>query len=180
MTNMELERCIRTYGKEIYSFCKSLTRSEQEADDLYQDTFLKAMELKGRIDCGQNPKSWLLSVAVRLWKNRRRKYAWRRRICEERFYAQEVSGQAWEDEEQSPEEWLLAREETAAVRQAVERLPERQRVIVLLYYMEELSVAQIAEVVRIPEGTVKSRLYQARKSLQKALEDILYDEKRIG
>ncbi len=177
MTNTELERCIRTYGKELYSFCRSLTHSVQEADDLYQDTFLKAMELEQKIDCGQNPKSYLLSVAVRLWKNRRRKYAWRRRICEERVYAQEVSGQEWADEEQSPEEWLLAREEAAAVRQAVERLPERQRVIVLLYYMEELSVAQIAGVVKIPEGTVKSRLYQARKSLQRELEDILYEER---
>ena len=180
MTNTELERCIRTYGKEIYSFCKSLTRSGQEADDLYQDTFLKAMELDTKIDWGQNPKSYLLSVAVRLWKNRRRKYAWRRRICEERVYAKEVSAQAWEDGEQSPEERLLAREEAAAVRQAVERLPERQRVIVLLYYMEELSVAQIAEVAKIPEGTVKSRLYQARKSLQRELEDILYYEERFG
>ena len=63
------------------------------------------------------------------------------------------------------------------MRQAVERLPERQRVIVLLYYMEELSVAQIAEVVKIPEGTVKSRLYQARKTLQRELEDILYEER---
>lgn len=178
MTNTELERCIRTYGTEIYSFCKALSRSGQEADDLYQDTFLKAMELKKKIDCGQNPKSYLLSVAVRLWKNRRRKYAWRRRICEERVYAEEISGQAWEDEEQSPEEWLLAREEAAAVRRAVEKLPERQRVIVLLYYMEELSVAQIAGIVKIPEGTVKSRLYQARKSLQAELED--YYEERFG
>ena len=88
-----------------------------------------------------------------------------------------MSGQERADKEQSPEEWLLAREETAAVRKAVERLPERQRVIVLLYYMEELSVTQIAEVVKIPEGTVKSRLYQARKSLQRELEDILYEER---
>ena len=166
MTNTELERCIQIYGKELYSFCRSLTHSVQEADDLYQDTFLKAMELEQKIDCRQNPKSYLLSVAVRIWKNRRRKYAWRRRSCEERA-----------DTEQSPEEWLLARDETAAVRKAVERLPERQRVIVLLYYMEELSVTQIAEVVKIPEGTVKSRLYQARKSLQRELEDILYEER---
>ena len=76
-----MEQCIREYGKEIYSFCKHLTCSRQEADDLYQDTFLKAVELQQKIDWQENPKSFLLSVAVRIWKNRKRKAAWRNRIA---------------------------------------------------------------------------------------------------
>ena len=72
MNHKELETCIRTYGKDIYSFCCRLTGSRQEADDLYQDTFLKMVELKERLDITSNPKSYLLSVAVNLWRNRRR------------------------------------------------------------------------------------------------------------
>ena len=69
MTKTELENCIWEHGKEIYSFCLSLTLNSQEADDLYQDTFLKAMELLHQINYRHNPKSYLLSVALKLWKN---------------------------------------------------------------------------------------------------------------
>ncbi len=81
MTKTELENCIFAYGKDIYSFCKSITLHTQEADDLYQDTFLKAMELLSEIDGKQNPKSYLLSIALRLWKNKKRKHAWRKQIA---------------------------------------------------------------------------------------------------
>ena len=70
MTKLELEQCMDAHGKEIYSFCKSLTGNQMEADDLYQDTFLTAMEKDDKIHMEGNPKSYLLSVAVRLWKNR--------------------------------------------------------------------------------------------------------------
>lgn len=178
MTNKELEQCIAEYGTEIYSFCRYLARSSQEADDLYQDTFLKAVELNEKIDDAKNPKSYLLSIALRIWKNRKRKFAWRKRIAEEKILTEERNSQECEKLEQSPEEKLLKSEEQKMVRRAVEGLQEKQKIVVLLYYMEELSVAQIAEVIGVPVGTVKSRLYQARKSLEKELEDVL-NETRI-
>ena len=82
MTKKELEICIAEYGKDIYSFCRQLTVSLQEADDLYQDTFLKALELIPKIDNNKNPKSYLLSIAVHIWKNKKRKFAWRKRIAD--------------------------------------------------------------------------------------------------
>lgn len=175
MIKQELEWCIREYGKDIYSFCRYLANSIEDADDLYQDTFLTAMEQFGKIDMQQNPKSYLLSVALRLWKNRKRKYAWRKRITDMILMREEA-----EDEEQeakiirfSPEEVTLRREKIQVVRQAVSNLPERLRIIILLYYTEELSVSQISELVHIPEGTVKSRLFKARKVLEKELELLL-------
>ena len=81
MTKIELETCIETYGRDIYSFCRQLTKSTLEADELYQDTFLKAVELNASIRSDHNPKSFLLSVAIRIWKNKRRKFAWRNRIA---------------------------------------------------------------------------------------------------
>ena len=53
----QLEQCIQEYGKDIYAFCSQLTRNRQEAEELYQDTFLKAMELVKQIDSKKNPKS---------------------------------------------------------------------------------------------------------------------------
>ena len=69
MTDFELEQFITEYGADIYSFCCCLTGSRQEADDLYQETFLRAIEKKQILDAEGNPKSYLLSVAIRLWKN---------------------------------------------------------------------------------------------------------------
>lgn len=177
MTNSELEQCIAEYGRDIYSFCKHITCNLQEADDLYQDTFLKAIELNERIDYDNNPKSFLLSIALRIWKNRRRKYAWRKRIADMQPSVYEQGVEAGFHTGKTPEEQLISREEKQIIKQSVDKLPKRLRMIILLYYMEEQSVAQIAIILKIPQGTVKSRLYQARKLLEKELEDVLYEKR---
>lgn len=173
MTRLELEQCIKEYGRDIYSFCRHLTRSQQEADDLYQDTFLKAMELQEKLIWQDNPKSYLLSVTVRLWKNRRRKVAWRNRIAPVVSLAEKQDAEPVCEMENSPEEAYLAEEEKRLVQGAVDKLPEKLKICILLFYMEQLSVAQVAKVLHLPEGTVKSRLYQARKLLEKELESVL-------
>ena len=179
MTNLELEQFITEYGREIYSFCVSLCGSRQEADDLYQDTFLTALEKIDRIDMAGNIRSYLLSVAVRLGKNRRRKRAWRRRIAQEQELneqtADRITAEEMQDVSVLPEERILEEERLTAVRRAVSRLPDRLRVPVLLYYMEERQIMEISEILRLPEGTVKSRLHQARKRLERELESVLND-----
>ena len=179
MTNLELEQFITEYGREIYSFCVSLCGSRQEADDLYQDTFLTALEKIDRIDIAGNIRSYLLSVAVRMWKNRRRKRAWRRRIAQEQELneqtADRITAEEMQDVSVLPEERILEEERLTAVRRAVSRLPDRLRVPVLLYYMEERQIREISEILHLPEGTVKSRLHQARKRLERELESVLND-----
>jgi RNA polymerase sigma-70 factor (ECF subfamily) len=81
MTIQELEQCIALYGKDIYSFCRHLANDRDLADDLYQDTFLEALKKISDIRYRDNPKSYLLSIALRIWKNRVRKIAWRNRIA---------------------------------------------------------------------------------------------------
>ena len=173
MTKQELELCIDKYGRDIYSFCKYLTNNPLEADDLYQDTFLKAMVLKEKIDYGNNPKSYFLSIALRIWRNKKRKFAWRKRIADVQPIVDERDAEMGEALELSPEERITSKEKDMLVRMAVSRLPEKLRIIVLLFYMEDLSTTQISEAVKIPVGTVLSRLHQARKILKKDLEDVL-------
>ena len=67
----------------------------------------------------------------------------------------------------------MLRERDESIRLAVDRLPEKLRIVVLLFYMEDLSTAQIAETMKIPAGTVLSRLHRARRILKKELEDVL-------
>lgn len=178
MTSAELEACINTYGRALFSFCLQLTADRTEAEELYQDTFVKALERLDGIDMQNNPKSYLLSIALRLWKNRKRKYAWRKRIAGMQALPQEQGYEAFLEKEESngsntPEECVLAAEERERVWQAVRKLPGKQKIVVLLFYMEELSVGQTAALLHIPKGTVKSRLHQARCALAKELEDLV-------
>ena len=168
MTIQELERCIQLYGKDIYSFCMHLTKEKGSADDLYQDTFLEAMKKLAAIRYEDNPKSYLLSVAIRLWRNRVRKLAWRSRIVPQVGETTlEQEGGATPD----VSEKAVANEERGMLWKAIDALDDRYRIPLLLYYMEEQSVAAIAKLLAIPEGTVKSRLHKARTLLEKELED---------
>lgn len=176
MSREELEACIEANGREIYSFCCQLTRDRQEADDLYQDTFLKMVEVGDRLEIEQNPKGYLLTVAVNLWKNRKRKWAWRQRITGP-VVSMEDAVLELPSGEQPPEEQIISLEERKLVQQAVARLPDRYRLPVLLFYMEGLKLSGIAEVLKLPEGTVKSRLFKAKKMLRTELEVVLNEER---
>lgn len=168
MNVKELEQCINVYGKDIYAFCRQLVYNRQDAEELYQDTFLKAMELLDHIETEKNPKSYLLSISIRLWKNRKRKSAWRNRIAQMESLSKE-GNEVWMKSDWSMEEEILRKEQQEEIRRAVRQLEEKYRIPVCLYYMEELSIADISKVLKLPQGTVKSRLYQARKILKKQL-----------
>ena len=169
MTIQELEQCILRYGTEIYSFCMHLTKQKETADDLYQDTFLEATKKMAVIRYEDNPKSYLLSIAIRLWKNRVRKLAWRSRIAPQTTEEDAVDDVKSEQEDLA--ESQVRKEETQQLWLAVDRLADTYRIPILLYYMQEQSLAEIAKLLAIPQGTVKSRLHKARKLLEKELED---------
>ncbi len=175
MDRIQLEQCIDEYGKDVYTFCSQITGNREEAEDLYQDTFLKAVELKGKIDYNNNPRSYLVSVALRIWKNRRRKFAWRKRIAEICAFTEEAVQDEVFGEEESVEHTVLKNELEEQVRKAVNDLPEKFRIPVYLYYTLQLSVEEIANVMEIPQGTVKSRLHKARVLLRRELEVIFYE-----
>lgn len=168
MNTEELTELIEQYGKLLYGFCHQLTGSKQEADDLYQDTFLKAVELSDKIQKEQNPKSFLAGIAVRIFRNKKRKEARHQKIAPK---------EEWKDNqesvsslENSPEFQVLTRERTLEIRQAVKQLELRLQIPVYLYYTANMSIKEIGKIMKIPSGTVKSRLYKARKILKSQLE----------
>lgn len=182
MTIQELEQCVDEYGREIYSFCRQVTGNVQEGEDLYQDTFMKAVELADRIDRNKNPKSYLLSIAIRLWKNKRRKNAWRQRIAgmdsldDESGVLEKASLYRQEEYNNSPEEMILGKEQAYQVRSCIASLPDKYQLLLYLYYTAELSVHDIGICIKVPEGTVKSRLHKARIMVKEKLEVAGYDE----
>ncbi|MDE6529544.1 MAG: RNA polymerase sigma factor [Lachnospiraceae bacterium] len=169
MTIKELEQCISDYGKDIYSFCKYLTKNSADADDLYQDTFLLAMEQVERLNEKDNVKGYLLSAAVKIWHNKIRKKAWRSRITGGYLLELEKQEIVAVDVGQTAEEVYLAAEQRRKIRKEIENLPDHYRIVVLLYYMQGLGIDEIGRLLSIPAGTVKSRLHQARKKLRRKL-----------
>jgi RNA polymerase sigma-70 factor (ECF subfamily) len=164
-----IERLITEHGRDIYSFCVYLTGDRTVADDLYQQTFLVAME-KGGIDETNNPKSYLLGIAVNINNNRRRKEIRRQsKIGNADFDLAEEAYNVAADQEPVEDE-IYKRERNKAVRLEVLKLPDKLRDVVLLFYTEQLQVQEIAQVLKISEGTVKSRLHNARKILRERLQ----------
>lgn len=166
MTMKELESCIEAYGKDIYNFCLHLTRDRELAEDLYQDTFLTAIQKQKQID-DATVKGYLLSISIGLWKNAKRKVAWRNRIAPMGQFEDVTEPFLRYTEKDS----VLEEEEKTVIRNAVLRLSEKYRIVILLFYMQELSQEEIANVLHIPIGTVKSRLYTAKQVLKSELEE---------
>lgn len=165
LNSTEFSRLIAKHGKAIYSFCRKLAKTQADTDDLYQETFLKAMETAGKIDSQKNPKAYLLSIAIGIWQNNRRKYAWRQRIAPTEAYDEDRG-----EVQQTTEDAVLSRERIQRVQAAVDALDEKYRLPLYLYYTAELSIREIADMMRLPQGTVKSRLYKARSILKTDLE----------
>lgn len=166
----DVELLVEQYGDNIYRYCKSLTYTLEDAEDLYQQTFLKALELHKRILLHKNPKAYLMSLASNLWKNHKSKYARRERIAP--TISSEIEGVQIEDMQGGNDvlEQLVKEEELFNLKAYVEELPEKQKQVIKLFYAGELPIEDIARILKIPKGTVKSRLHQAKEKLRKEME----------
>lgn len=171
MNRQQLETIISTCGNDIYSFCLYLTKDTLLAEELYQDIFLTAIH-QDRIDFAVNPKSYLLGIAVNLWRNKNRKFALRQQKVNT-IYMSCLETEDITDDKYDVDEIVERNEIKERVHHAVDNLRNKYKIPVLLFYMEEMNISQIADILKIPQGTVKSRLYKARKILEKQLEDIV-------
>ncbi|MFR1685223.1 MAG: RNA polymerase sigma factor [Roseburia sp.] len=171
MNKQLLEHYIEAYGTDIYSFCIRLTQNREQAEELYQDTFLAMCEKEDWKEEG-NVKSYLLGITIKLWQNRKRKFAWRKRIAAEIPLSKEQGLEAFSADE-NLEQHMVSKEEQEAVWKAVYKLPEQLRIVILLYYMEDFKVAEIAEKLSLSISNVKSKLMRARRYLKQELEDFI-------
>ena len=171
MNKQLLEHYIEAYGTDIYSFCIRLTQNRELAEELYQDTFLAMCEKEDWKEEG-NVKSYLLGITIKLWQNRKRKFAWRKRIAAEIPISKEQGLEAFSADE-NLEQHMVSKEEQEAVWKAVYKLPEQLRIVILLYYMEDFKVAEIAEKLSLSISNVKSKQMRARRYLKQELEDFI-------
>jgi len=164
------------YMPSLYSAALRMTRNPSDAEDLVQETYLRAYRGFGGFEEGTNLKAWLYRILTNTFINRYR--AKKRRPEEtdfddvEDFYLYKRMGGLEEARaSRSAEDELMDLFPEAEVKEAVESLPENFRLPVLLADVEGFSYKEIAEILDIPIGTVMSRLHRGRKALQRALYD---------
>ena len=155
-----IDQYIHQYGKRLYGLCLTLCANTLEADDLYQDTWLQVVKNFSRYDASRNFEPWLTKICVNLYRNALRRLSKRpllhvRRNEEKEYFL--CSAHA-------PE-----KVDYRALYEAIDRLPEKYRLVVILYYFDDRDIAATAQILGIPGGTVKSRLDKARKLLKEAL-----------
>ena len=154
----------------LYGYAIALTRDQSEAEDLVQETYLRAMRAFGRLMPDSNLKSWLFAIMHNIHLNQLRHAHSGPQFVE--LDAEEETRIGWLDiAAENPHVELIRKVERAQVRAAIERLPRHSREIVLLRDIEGFSYRQIASILQCPAGTVMSRLGRARQQLRHLLVD---------
>ena len=158
------EELVGRYRDLAFRTARIVTRSSADAEDAAQEAFVKAYYALPRFRRGSPFKPWILRIVANEAKNRVRSSK-RREALAVRAAAAESGGAA-----PSPEAAALDREAAAGLVQALERLSERDRLVIAYRYLFELSELETAEALDVRPGTVKSRLSRAMDRLRKELE----------
>jgi RNA polymerase sigma-70 factor (ECF subfamily) len=153
----------------LYATALRLTRNAADAEDLVQDTFVKALRFSGRFEPGTNLKAWLYTILLNTWRNRRRDAAREAVDIDSPRVEEAASGSDGPAARETPEQILLRATVRDDLQAALDTLPETFREAVWLRDVEEFSYAEIAGMVGIPIGTVMSRISRGRRLLYERL-----------
>ena len=176
----EFEQVALVHIDSVYNVALRLTRNTSDAEDLVQETYLKAFRFFNKFQAGTNCKAWLLKILTNLFNNK-----YRQRIkeppqvsydeIEEDFLYSRLLKETLEPNE-NPEQILFSQIVEDDVKKVMDSLPQEFKMVVILSFIEDCSYKEIAEIMDTNIGTVKSRLHRGRTMLQKALYE--YAKKR--
>lgn len=163
ITPADFEQIVRRHQRKVYRVILLMIKNAEDADNLTQECFLRAYTSMERFRGECSVQTWLLRIAVNLVRDHvrnRRAGFWKRLLW------LEDEGVVPPDREPvsvkaSPERGMLAREELDAVWRVVEQLSSRQKEVFVLRFVEELELKEIAEVLKLSTGTVKTQLFRA-------------------
>ena len=152
------------YRQLVYRTALAITGDREAASDLLQDVFIRLFRYASHVDRQRPLEPWLYRMTANLsytWVKRNRRW-----LSSLEDIADWISGSG----KNHPYEQVELNDEWERVQKAVMELPISQRLVVVLYYLNDLSLQEIGEILDVPVGTVKSRLHYGRLSLKKALD----------
>ncbi|MFZ5445796.1 MAG: sigma-70 family RNA polymerase sigma factor [Myxococcota bacterium] len=168
----QFEALLTPWLDPLYASALRLTRNERNAEDLVQDTVMRAWRFFDKFEKGTNFRAWIFKILTNTFINSYRRNTRERSLQDEserqsveaRFFSSDLTEQV-----QNPEEYLLERVMSEDVLKAIDSLSIDFRMVVILADLQEFSYKEIADILDIPVGTVMSRLFRGRKQLQKVL-----------
>jgi RNA polymerase sigma-70 factor, ECF subfamily len=155
----------------LYSYALVLTRNPAEAEDLVQETYVRAITAMERLRAGSNTKGWLFTILRNVWLNQLRKSRNGPQMIE--MEGDDGVTNSIGEPSKDSHDLYVSKLEAEQVRAAIQELPEDFREIILLREYEDLSYQEIASVLDCPVGTVMSRLGRARAKLRVLLSTTL-------
>ncbi|MFC1878800.1 RNA polymerase sigma factor [Chloroflexota bacterium] len=160
-----LGQLYKRYRHMVYRTAYAITGDDDIANDLLHDIFLRLHRFASRIDCDRPLKPWLYRMTANQC------YTWMKRKHRGLSLLKEIAERFLPGREQiNPQEWAEEKDNWRQVQQALFNLSLNQRIVVVMHYLNDLSIQEIAETLNVPEGTVKSRLHYGRRSLQNNLQ----------
>ncbi len=179
----EFERQVLEHVDMLYAVALRLTRNPADAEDLTQNTFVKALRFHDKFKEGTYIKAWLLTILRNTFINEYRRRT--RRPAEVELSGTESATETTPDpnvffEPRKGHKEDLLELVDDPVRKAIESLPDDFRNAVIMADLEDMSYKEIADVMQCPLGTVMSRLYRGRKLLRDALEDYARERRMVG
>jgi len=154
---------VTKYGRRVFNLSYRLVGNRETAEELAQDIFLRVYVKLASFRGDSSFYTWLYRVGINLWKS---KYAGGRTFLG--FSLSEGTRQL-EDPSPLPQEQLIKKEEKEIVQEAINQLPSAYKVVIVLRDIEDKNYAEIAQILRLPKGTVKSRIARGRESLRNIL-----------
>jgi RNA polymerase sigma-70 factor (ECF subfamily) len=152
----------------LYSYAMVLTRNHAEAEDLVQETYVRALKAMGSLRAGSNMKCWLVTILRNVWFNQLRKLRNGPQMIG--IEVGDAVGNSIVEPSKDSYDLYVSKTETEQVRAAIQELPIEFREIILLREYEDLSYQEVASVLGCPVGTVMSRLARARTKLRTLLQ----------
>lgn len=167
------EELYQTYRTAVFSFAFYLTHNPGEAEDLFQETWLRVVKNRDKIDTRQNMKAWIFTITANLHRDMLRKKRLRRLFRLQKYSASiQKDGifRLLEGRKNSDPAGALAHKDMAkALAGAITSLPDRQRSVFVLREIEGFQYSEISAIMGLPPGTLKSLMHRAVKRLQKEL-----------
>jgi RNA polymerase sigma-70 factor (ECF subfamily) len=170
----------------LYSAALRMTRNASDAEDLVQETYLKAYRSFASFQEGTNLRAWLYRILTNTFINSYRSAQRRPETpvdvedVEDLYLYKRMSGSGGSEPGRSAEDEALERFTDDDVKSALEALPENFRMAVLLADVEGFSYKEISDITDVPIGTVMSRIHRGRRALQKALHDVAEQRGLVG
>ena len=156
------EKYIEQYSERLSRLCCNLCRNYADADDLFQDTWFKAMKNFDKYDKTRDFGKWLFAVCVNTYKNTRYKADNRRQINFDTNEEKDIFLSSLPDT-------AVSNEKYDELIEVIRELPDKYRMIIALRYFNDHSEKDVAQIMKIPVGTVKSRLSKARQLIRRKL-----------